>query len=230
MIKHRGSLLAAAAIVISCVASRAQAAVALDRAQLIALADSYLAALVAHDPGRVPLAADIRSVENAKPIRPGEGLWKSATAGPTTFRIIVPDPYSQQVGGMVMMQSDGKPVQVGFRLEVVGGKITEAEHMLAFPRAQSMANLERPRPAILLPIPYEYRDSRGRLIHIAKSYYDALDNNNGHLAPFADDCERHENGMRTAPSGGPSLSGAGMPGAKPRPPGLTGMQTCTSQI
>jgi len=25
----------------------------------------------------------------------------------------------------------------------------------------------------------------------------------GHLAPFASDCERHENGMKTAPSGGP---------------------------
>jgi hypothetical protein len=67
------------------------------------------------------------------------------------------------------------------------------------------------------------------LIHLAKSYYDALDNNNGHLAPFAPDCERHENGFRTAPSGGPSLGG-GMPGAAPRPPGLQGLQDCTSQI
>ena len=68
-------------------------------------------------------------------------------------------------------------------------------------------NLQKPRPAISLEIPYEYADSHGRLIYIAKSYYDALDNNNGHLAPFASDCERHENGMRTAPSGGPSLGG-----------------------
>ena len=223
-------LLTAAVFAISSIASIAQAATTLDRAQLLALADSYLAALVAHDPGKVPLAADIRMVENAKRIHPGEGLWKTITAGPTEFKIIVPDPYSQEVGGMVMMQSDGKPAQVGFRLKLGNGKITEAEHMIALPREQPLANLQHLRPAIPLEIPYEYRDSRGRLIHIAKSYYDALDNNNGHLAPFADDCERHENGMRTAPNGGPSLGGAGMPGAKPRPPGLTGFQGCTSQM
>jgi hypothetical protein len=81
-----------------------------------------------------------------------------------------------------------------------------------------------------MDVPEEYADSRGRLLHIAKSYYDALDNNNGHLAPFAPDCERHENGMRTAPNGGPSLAGAGIPGAPPRPPSLSGMQDCTSQL
>jgi hypothetical protein len=89
--------------------------------------------------------------------------------------------------------------------------------------------LQKPRPAIAMEIPYEYADSHGRLIHISKSYYDALDNSNGHLAPFAPDCERRENGMRTAPSGGPSLSGA-VPGGAQRPPGLSGMQDCTSQI
>jgi hypothetical protein len=68
------------------------------------------------------------------------------------------------------------------------------------------------------------------LIYIAKSYYDALDNNNGHLAPFASDCERHENGMRTAPFGGPSLGGAIPGGGAPRPAGLLGMQDCTSRI
>lgn len=36
------------------------------------------------------------------------------------------------------------------------------------------------------------------------SYYDALDDNDGSLMPFADDCQRHENGMVTAgPEAGP---------------------------
>jgi hypothetical protein len=225
----------AAALIITAVApasgiARADAvspaAGACDRDCLKELADRYIAALVAHDPGQVPLAADVKIVENVKRIRPGEGLWKTATAGPSGFKIIVPDAYSQEVGGMVVMQSEGKPAQVGFRLKLVNGKITEAEHLIDFPR--SLTNLEKPRPAILMDIPYEYRDSRGRLIHIAKSYYDALDNNNGSLAPFAADCERHENGFRTAPSGGPL--GAGMPGGPPRPPSLLGMQDCATQI
>ncbi len=112
----------------------------------------------------------------------------------------------------------------------MGGRIVEAEHLLAAPRETSMANLTTLRPAIPLEVPYEYADSRGRLIHIAKSYYDSLDNNNGHLAPYGSDCERHENGMRTAPNGGPSLAGAGIPGQAPRPPSLLGMQSCTSQM
>jgi hypothetical protein len=231
MIRNRTLLIAAVALV-SCIAQAATkkpAATSCDRDCLNALADSYIAALVAHDPGKVPLATDIKIVENAQRIKPGEGLWKTASAGPGDFKIVVPDPYSQEVGGMVVMQSDGKPAQVGFRLKLVNGKIAEAEHMIAVPREASLANLQKLRPAIPMDVPYEYRDSRGRLVHIAKSYYDALDNNNGSLAPFAPDCERRENGFRTAPSGG--VAGVpSIPGAPTRPPSLIGMQDCTSQI
>jgi len=231
MIKKYTLLLATLALAGCIVQSQARAAAAgtCDRDCLKAMANSYIAALVAHDPGKVPLASNVRMVENAKRIHPGEGLWKTATGGPSAFKIIVPDSYSQEVGGMVMMQSDGKPAQVGFRLKLVNGKIVEAEQMIDVPRGASLANLQKPRAAILMDVPYEYRDSRGRLIHIAKSYYDALDNNNGSLAPFAPDCERHENGMRTAPSGG-AAGRPQVPGAPPRPASLVGMQTCESQI
>jgi len=231
MIRYRTLLLAVIALA-GCTAhaaAKSRTATACDRDCLKSLADSYIGALVAHDPHRVPLASDIKVVENAKRIQVGEGLWKTATAGPGEFKIVVPDPTSQEVGGMVMMQSDGKPAQVGFRLKLVNGKIAEAEHMIAVPREASLANLQKPRPGIPMDVPYEYRDSRGRLLHIAKSYYDALDNNNGSLAPFAPDCERHENGFRTAPYGG-AAGGAAIPGAPQRPPSLIGLQDCTSQI
>ena len=219
------------AITLMVMAGMAQAADAgLDRAALLKLADTYLAALVAHDPAKVPLSSDVKVVENVKRIKPGEGLWKTATAVPAEFKIVVPDPILQEVGGLVVMQNEGKPAQVGFRLKLVNGKIAEAEHMIVAMRDGTNPMLQKPRPAIPLEVPYEYADSHGRLIYIAKSYYDALDNNNGHLAPFASDCERHENGMRTAPSGGPSLGG-GMPGSKaPAVATLLGMQDCTSQI
>jgi hypothetical protein len=232
MMMNRTLLLAALAVLVSSGAqasSKTAAAATCDRDCLKTLADNYIAALVAHDPKKVPLAADVRIVENAKRIQAGEGLWKTTTSGPTDFKIVIPDPYSQEVGGMIMLQSDGKPAQVGFRLKLVNGKIAEAEHMVAVPRESSLANLQKVRPAILMDVPYEYRDSRGRLIHIAKSYYDALDNNNGYLAPFAVDCERRENGFRTAPFGGVAGS-SGIPGAPERPPSLVGMQDCTSQI
>jgi hypothetical protein len=208
----------------------AQAAnVVLDRAALLKLADTYLAALIAHDPGKVPLAGDVKVVENVTRIKAGEGLWKTAGSPPTEFKIVAADPVTQEVGALVVMQNDGKASQVGIRLKVVNGRIVEAEHLVVAIRDPSNPNLQKPRPAFPLEIPDEYADSHGRMIHIAKSYYDALDNNNGHLAPFAPDCERHENGFRTAPFGGPSLGGA-IPGAAPRPPGLMGMQDCTSQM
>src|SRR5512144_878819 len=106
MIMTRTLLLAAAAVValtgiapaVSAKSSNKGAVpTACDRDCLKALADSYIASLVAHDPGKVPLAADVKIVENAQRIKPGEGLWKTATAGPTEFKIVVPDPYSQEV-------------------------------------------------------------------------------------------------------------------------------------
>jgi hypothetical protein len=227
--KLTAGLAVAALAAFAGLAHAADAGKPLDRAALIKLANDYVAALVAHDAGKVPLASDLKIVENAKRIKSGEGLWKTTSGGPTEFKVVVPDTESQQVGGILMMQAENKPAEVGFRLKVVNGKITEAEHMIAFPREQFMTNLQKLRPGILMDVPYEYRDSRGRLLHIAKSYYDALDLNNGSLAPFAPDCDRHENGFRTAPNGG-AVGGGGMPGAPPRPPSLTGMQDCKSQL
>ena len=51
------------------------------------LIDRYLAALAARDPYAVPYAPDVRIVENLKPIRPGKGLWASATGRPTPFSV-----------------------------------------------------------------------------------------------------------------------------------------------
>jgi len=172
---------------------------ACDRACLNNLADTYLAAVVAHDPSKAPLASDIVFVENVKRMKPGEGLWKTASAAPTTFKIHVPDPVAQQVGFIGVMQAEGKPVQLGLRLKLAGGKITEAEHVVVSNlRETSLANLKAPRLPLTTSVPEAYRDSRPRLLHIAAAYYDALDLNNGSLAPFADDCVRFENGMQTA--------------------------------
>jgi hypothetical protein len=230
--KSKGFYILLGAAALALIAGIVQAADAgLDRAALLKLADDYLSALVAHDPGKAPLAGEVKMVENVKRIKPGEGLWKTASSAPTEFKIVVPDVVTQEVGGLVVMGNDGKPAQFGFRLKLVNGKIVEAEHMVMAMRDGNNPMLQKPRPAMLREIPEEYADSHGRLIYMAKSYYDALDNNNGHLAPFASDCERHENGMRTAPSGGTSLGGSAIPGtAAPRQTNLLGMQDCTTQI
>jgi hypothetical protein len=170
-----------------------------NRECLIKMADDYTAALVAHDPARVPLANNVITVENVKQIGRGEGLWRTATAGATDFKIPVADPVSQQVGVLQMMEVEGKPALVGTRLKRQNGRIVEAEHMTASNLSEAqLANLRTVRPAILRPVPDEYADSRCRLLHIGMSYYDSLDLNNGAMTPFADDCERRENGFQTA--------------------------------
>lgn len=170
-----------------------------NRECLIKMADDYAAALVAKDPSRVPLASDVVTVENLKRIGQDEGLWSNATGGVTEFRIPVPDPVSQQVGLMAMMEVDGEPALVGIRLKRENGRIVEAEHIIAGDLSEpQLNNLRAVRPALLREVSEPYADARGRLIHIGMSYYDALDLGNGAMTPFSDDCVRHENGFQTS--------------------------------
>jgi hypothetical protein len=169
-----------------------------DRTCLITLTNTYLAAVVAHDPSKAPLAPELRFVENVQRLKAGEGLWKTASALPTTFKIYVPDPIAQQVGFIGVLEAEGKPVELALRLKLAGGKISEAEHLVVPVSDRSAANLRLPRVQLTTPVPDDFRDAHGRLLHIAAQYYDALDNNNGSLAPFADDCVRRENGAQTA--------------------------------
>src|SRR5262245_15403720 len=79
-----------------------------DRACLLKTADDYLAALVAHDAKKAPMASNAKFTEQAKVLKVGEeGLWKSAISTSTTFKIPVPDPMSGQIGMIVMMKAAG---------------------------------------------------------------------------------------------------------------------------
>lgn len=181
---------------------------ACDRDCLIDLTNSYLAALVARDPSAVPLAPDIAFVENIKRMKPGEGLWTNAVSGPTDFAIYVPDVVQQQAGFMGVMEREGEngdqAVLLAVRLKLEHGQITEAEHLIAPVNADNMQRLQKPRPGLLSEVPAGNRKDHDELAKIGLSYYDALDDNDGSLMPFADDCERHENGMVTAgPNAGP---------------------------
>src|SRR5580692_3381027 len=118
------------------------------------LVDDYLAALVAHDPTRIAFAADARLVENIKATRIGDGLWKTASAAPTTFKIYVPDPVAGQVGFMGIMQEGGKPILLGLRLQVFEGHVIQAEHVIARDLSdESLANLRVARPVFTKVIP-----------------------------------------------------------------------------
>ncbi len=242
--RSAGSRAVAAAVALLALAacSRAPDAndVACDRQCLIDATNGYLAALVAQDPSQAPLADDIVFVENIRKMRPGEGLWQTIVKGPDAFSIIVPDAINQSAGFLGMMTQmaappapqglspeqraqfaastphSEQPVIVAFRLKFDDeGRISEAEHLLSGVREEQLVNLQTPRPGIFTEIPEAQRLSHAELIRIGESYYDALDDNNGELTPFAPDCQRHENGMITA--GGPPRNAPAIPGTAPTP-------------
>lgn len=195
------------------IASKAGAANC-DRACLDKTVDTYIAAMVAHNPSQVAFAKDVKFVENTAPMKLGEGLWKTASEGPATFKIYVPDPVAQQVGFLCTMKEGDKPIQLGLRLKLKDGKIVEAEHLVARDlRENSLKNLQTPRPGLLATVPPAERLPRDKMLKIGESYYTALLSGNGNAAPFADDCLRHENGMQTTGNPPPKEPGMGTMGA-----------------
>ena len=147
-----------------------------DRGCLVTDMNRWLEALPKHSAQGLPLAKDIRFTEQAAAIPVGDGLFISATQGPTTFKIIAADPVSGQVGALAMMKQWDKPVLVGIRLKVVDGKIAEAEHVIAtsfFPGG--LKNLVTPRQAFLDDVPEAERTSRAEMLVAADAYYQALE-------------------------------------------------------
>ena len=223
----------------ACSKPSSTASTSCDRQCLINATDTYIAALVAHDPAKAPLSDQIAFVENVHKMKPGEGLWQTIVKGPSTFAIHVPDPVNQSAGFIGMVTDllppqapqgasaeqraeiakgapTEQPAMIAIRLKFdANGKIVEAEHLVTGVREGQMAQLQTPRPGIFTEIPEANRKSHDELITMGASYYDALDDNNGELMPFAPDCERHENGMITA-SGKPSTAPA-IPGTTATP-------------
>ena len=214
-----------------------------DRACLLGIADTYLAALTAHDPSKAPLAPNARFTEQAQPLKVGEGLWRTVTQGPTAFKLPVADPVAGQIGVIVMLRANmPRPpgpaltavapppdppgpaaVQLALRLKVENRQITEAEHLIArITSPNQLANLQTLRPGLLAPVPARERSPRNLMLLIANSYYDAIVQSDGTVAPFADDCGRRENGMHTA--------GAGRPANAPPGPGGGPPQGCAEQL
>jgi hypothetical protein len=193
-----------------------------DRACLIGAMNDYVAALVSHDASRVPLSSQVEFVENTVSMHPGDGLWKTADALPTTFKIYVPDPVSEEVGLLCMMSANNEPIEADFRLKIRGGEIVAAEHLWAGGlKPDSLKNLQAPRPGLLAVVPPSERVPRAEMLKIAGTYYTAVTTADANDAPFADDCVRRENGMQTT---------GNTPPANPTPRQVLGSYGCAAQL
>jgi hypothetical protein len=179
--------------------SLASAAEKCDRACLVAIMDGYLDALVKHDPSMVPLAANVKLVENTRRIAVGKGLWATASAGPKDFKIHIADPEAGQVGFVGVIHAKNEPAILGARLKLVDRKITEIDHLVVLKSVDHITeNFVKPRPGFLQRLEPSEKVPRQQMLKAANSYYDAIVNVSGKLAPFAPECQRRENGIITA--------------------------------
>ncbi|MDB6043887.1 MAG: hypothetical protein JWM63_2438 [Gammaproteobacteria bacterium] len=174
-----------------------------DRACLTGLADRYMAALVAHDPQRVPWAIHVKFTENNVPMRIGDGLWGTLDKQ-GDYKLYCADPEGGQVSFFGVVVEGSKTSVYGMRLKVQDRKISEVETLLARPRE---GRVGFPNPAGLTPNkpifaevePAGKRATREQLVAIADSYFKTIQQNDGTVyAPFDKDCIRVEDGVQTA--------------------------------
>lgn len=171
----------------------------IDRAYLVDLMDKYIAALLKHDPSGIPLSSDVKLVENTEVTPIGKGLWETSTGGTNDYKIYVADPVAGQVGFMGLIGEKGKPIQLGIRLKLENGEITEIDHMIWRQINDPLPEgLIKPRPGLVQKLDESEKVSREEMLKAANAYYDAIEQNDGTVAPFADECQRHEGGITSA--------------------------------
>jgi hypothetical protein len=181
---------------------------ACDRECLIAMASQYAAALVEHAPARLPTTPDVKFTENLVPLKFGEqGLWKTVT-GRRDFDIYAADPETGNVVWIGIVKENDRPVMMTARLQVVNGRITEVETLVGRSPLSAAATVAAPRPDFAELVPPPERLSREKLIAIANSNWDAMERGDGHVAPYAVDCERYDNGEQTSKGKSPAKGAA----------------------
>jgi len=225
---HKGFLFVAMGILVAVAASassmRAQTATVnepydpnvsydCDRACLTGFIDQYLAALVAHDPSRLPLARDVKFTENDQVMKLGDGLWGTAN-GLGSYKIYAADPETGEVMFMGVVKENGASVILGLRLRIQTKKIMEIEQMVdrSTPGRVVHADALADNPDFNETLPPPDRRSRQNMIAIANVYYSAIEKNDGTMAvPFDKSCIRIENGNQTTSN--PNLRPNAAPGA-----------------
>ena len=199
---------------------------------LIGKIDLYTSALLKKDQSVLPLSLDTRFTENTAELEIGEGfLWRGALEE-TGFKYYVADPQVGQVAFGAVFNIEGRPALVAVRLKIERGKILEIEHMVDRNVApEAMELLQKPVHFLTEDVPDSQRSSREIMIAAANAYFAALTGDDGRIAPFHEDCVRHENGYQTVNNDKP---GRAAPSPAIPPPdsmfGKLSVMTCEQQV
>jgi hypothetical protein len=184
--------------------SQAWAAENCDRACLEGFVDRYLDALIAHQPTLVPLAPGVRFTEDGQHLVIGDGLWRTMRAK-GRYRLFVTDVPAGQVAFFGSIAEDNRnpnevsPAAIALRLKVRNLEITEIEQIVIRDEAAGKrVDAMTPNPIYLQTVPASKRMSRADMIATANMYFTGMQQNDGKGDyPFADDCNRIENGMQS---------------------------------
>ena len=172
-----------------------------NRACLEGFVDKYLDAVIANQPSMVPISANARFTEDGVQLVIGDGLWNTMRAK-GKYRLFVSDVPAGQVGFFGSIEEDnrdpaqGTPALIALRLKVRGMQITEIEQLvIRDENAAKKVNEMMVNPVYLKETPVADRMSRAALIDISNKYFTGMQQNDGKGDyPFADDCNRIENG------------------------------------
>jgi hypothetical protein len=181
-------------------AAQAQRDAFCDRECLRGFVTQYLNAMVAHDPGNLPTASNVRFTENTQTLRLGEGLWKGAS-GIRPYRLDFLDVREGVTVSHVVAEESGMPVLLVVRLKIADRKIAEIETMVTRSRQEgaifNVNALQTPRTAMTTMPAASQRMSRAEAIRIAEFYPAGLKVGGSFEAvnaPFAPGAYRIENG------------------------------------
>lgn len=181
-----------------------------DRDCLEKQVEDLLEAMLAHDPGRLPLSASIKYTENGQRLAPGDGLWGTLTEL-GDFKVILADENKGVAGFYGNIIETDVPGLLTARLKIDGNQITEIEAevvreeyvgerggtlSLFAPRLQ-----EQYHPAqFIKTVPSYTAQSNGNITEenlgtVVDSFYTGMQNHQGGASSFADKCRRRINGM-----------------------------------
>lgn len=187
-------------------AGDAQSKAGCDRACLADTMTKYLDSVVAHDPKKAPLAANVRFTEDAKVLAVGDGFWKTATKL-RPFRMDFLDTRTGTAAVHAVLEENGAPVLFAARLKVVGRQITEIETIVVHNQQEGALfapdALAAPSPAMTTPPPKDQLTPRDKMAEIALRYPAGLRVGSFEKSdvPFAAGAYRLENGVKMAGPG-----------------------------
>jgi hypothetical protein len=161
------------------------------------LLDTYVDAVVAHDPQRLPLAPTVKFTENGQRLPLGDGLWHTAT-GKGDYALKLADVERGQAVLMGTIREGDVPTVIVARLGVVDRRAAEIETLVIRDAdlATRLDEIGTPRATWSQPVAVGDRLSRAKLVEIANQYFSGIERNDGRGDyPLAEDCTRLENGL-----------------------------------